>query len=232
MNGRRNTIVFSCGRKASGKSQLLHDLFSSRAERVLTIDNLGESKERDPDTVEAFGWPALMHALRAASRFPRWHIATSIEPDDLRELFTMICPPLGSPKERSLSVAFGGMAVECNEAYDIAPNGRTPDEVLAAWRRGRHYGLDLFMATQRPASVARELTALADLVFAFAQREPADIDYLAKQLSPAVAAQVRELRPEAYQCVRYDVNAGTIALLDRNRNVVGRSTGTSLAVGR
>lgn len=236
MNARRNQIVISVGRKGSGKSQLLWDLFTSRAPRVLSLDNLGETKERDPDVAEVFGWSQLMRALRAVAqldgngrpRFPRWHIAASVEPDDLRELFTMLCPPIGTPKEKSLAVAFGGMAVECNEAYDLAPNGRTPDEVLAAWRRGRHYGLDLYMATQRPASVAREVTALADLVFAFAQREPNDIDFLAKQISPAVAAQVRELRPEDFQCIRYDVNAGTSALLDKNRRVVGRSAGRSL----
>lgn len=226
---RRNQIVVSIGRKGSGKSQLLWDLFTSQAPRVLSLDNLGESKERDRDAVEVVGWSQLVQAFRAASRFQRWHIVASLEPADMKTLFTMICPPLGS-NQPSLSVAFGGMAIVSNEAYDVAPNGRTAPEILAAWRRGRHYQLDLYMATQRPAAVAREVTALADLVFCFAQREPVDIDFLGKHISPSVAVQVRDLRPENYQCVRYDSRDGTVALLDRNRRLVGRSADV-VAVG-
>lgn len=235
---RQNQIVFACGRKASGKSQLLWELFTSQAPRVLSLDNLGESKERDRDTVEVFGMAELRRTLRAVAQvddkgkflYPRWHIAASVEPTDLRDLFRMLCPPIGTPREQSLSYAFGGMAIECSEAYDLAPNGRTSDDILAAWRRGRHYRLDLYMATQRPASVARELTALTDLVFAFAQREQADVDFLSQHISRGVGEQVRALRPEQYQCVRYDVNDGTSKLLDKSRRVVGRSVDRPVSI--
>lgn len=217
MTRRRNVIVATLGRKGTGKSVLLWELYSSRAERLLSLDSLGESVERDPDTIETLGMGQLIDALGKAAAFPRWHIAGAVEPDDLKELFRMLAPPLGSSSP-SLSLAFGGLAIECGEAYEIAPNGSAAPEVLRAWRAGRHYSLSLFMAAQRPSSVAREVTAAADHVYAFAQSEPRDLEFLAKTISAPVADRVAQLRH--FECVHYDRDRSTATVLDRDRNPV------------
>lgn len=227
MSGHRNQIVVSLGRKRSGKSQLLWDMFTSRAPRVLTIGLVPEDLARDPDVVVVRGRTELYDALEQASAYERWHIAAALDVDKIVELCALLVPPFEAPAESSLSLALGkpwngGIAIECCEAYELAPSGRTPDEVLALWRRGRHYQLDLFMASQRPYSVHREVTAQADLIFAFAQNEKRDLDFLSDAVSEPFAQAVRELRVEDYCCMVHNRDDGTSRMLDRQRRTVGR----------
>lgn len=224
-------IAIALGRKGSGKSQLLHDLFTSQAPRVLTIGHIRQDLERDPQVIKTLGRAQLYQALERASGYDAWHIAAALEPEDLAELFTLLAPPLGSPRE-SLSLAFGGLAIECGEAYEIMPNGRTPDELLAGMRRSRHYSLDWYLGSQRPASIARDATGLADLIFAFAQSEPRDIAFLAESVSRPFADQVRQLRLEEYRCVVHNRDDGTSRLLGADRSTVGRLDEMAGAAGR
>lgn len=217
MTRRKNLIVATLGRKDTGKSQLLWDLYTSQAARVLSLDSMGESIERDPDAVEVIGMGQLIDTLQRCASYPRWHIAAVIDPDDVSELFALMTPRIGSNKP-SLSVAFGGMAIECGEAYEIAPNGATRPEVLAGWRKGRHYMLSLFMAAQRPSSVAREVTALADHLYMFAQGEKRDIDYIADCVSRPVADRVRRLKK--WECVFFNRDDGLAKVLNPARQVV------------
>lgn len=221
MTAHQSRIVVALGRKGSGKSKLLHDLFTARAPRVITIGHIRQDLERDTAVIRTLGRSQLFTALERASAYDRWHIAAALEPEHLAELFSLLAPPLGSPRE-SLSLAFKGLAVECGEAYEIMPNGRTPDEVLAGMRRSRHYSLDWYLGSQRPASVARDATGLADQIFAFAQSEPRDIAFLASSVSQPFAEQVRQLRLEEYQCMMHDRDDGSSRKLDRNRRVIGR----------
>lgn len=224
-------IVVALGRKGSGKSQLLHDLYTSRAPRVITIGHIAQDLGRDPNVIRTLGRAQLFTALERASAYPRWHIAAALEPVDLGELFTLLAPPLGSPRQ-SLALAFGGLAVACGEAYEIMPNGRTPDEVLAGLRRSRHYSLDWYLASQRPASIARDATGLADLIFAFAQSEPRDIAFLADTVSRPFADHVRRLVKDEYRCLLHNRDDGSSVILDRARRVVGQLHDELAAAGR
>lgn len=222
MSEYRNQIVFSSGRKGSGKSKLLWDMFTSRHPKVLTIGHIPEDLARDPDVVKARGRAQLYRMIEQVSGFDRWHLAAALDPDAIAELCSLLAPPYEAAPESSLSVALGGVALECCEAYELAPSTGTPPEVLGMWRRGRHYQLDLFMASQRPYSVAREVTAQADLIFAFAQGEKRDIDFLADTVSKPFAQAVARLRIEEYRCMVYNRADQTSRLLDRDRRTVGR----------
>lgn len=214
-----NEVVACLGRKHTGKSQLLHDLYTSQKDRVLSIGVLPQDVARDPDAVVVLGFGPLMDRLKQAAHYPRWHIATALEPPDQTELFVMLVPPLGSPRP-SLSKAFGGMALCINELYDVAPNQGCPEEVKRAPRVGRHHELDILFAAQRPASCSRDFTAAADHIYAFAQTEPADLDYLAKSISKPVARRIAQLTGHDY--VHFDRGTGIARHIDSAGRFVGR----------
>ena len=201
MAGIQNLIVAVMGRKGTGKSELLYKRYIATAPRVLELSMLEQDLSRDPNVIRALGFGRLMDALKQAAHYERWHIATELEPGDMVKLATMLCPPMGSTK-KSLSEALGGIALASGECYQVFPNGRAADEVLALVRRGRHYKLDLFMATQRPAACSRDITSAADHIYCFQQSEPADVDFVAKTVSKVVARRLPRLGEHEY--IRYE----------------------------
>lgn len=213
---RRNTIACVVGRKGTGKSELLWERFTSRAPRVLSLDSTGETTERNPNAIVAVGWRRLLEVLDAAAECGKWHIAAAIEPEDVRELFARLTPPLG--QGRSLSLAFGGMAVECGEVDLIAPNGGTPPEILSAFRRGRHYALDLYMATQRPASCAVDVRSMADIFVSFALTSPRDVAAASDELGGTMAERI--VRLPRYHCLYSTRADGRVVELDAQRRIV------------
>lgn len=215
---RESTTVAVFGRPGSGKSQLLYDLYTSQAPRVLSLDWLGEARERNPRAVPVVGFDALLDALERAADFDRWHIAAAIEPDDVRELCTLLAPSLSGENVTSLAASFDGMALECGEVDLIAPVSGAPKEVLGMWRRARHYGLSLFMGTQRPASCAVDVRSNSHHLYAFAQGGPHELDAIALATSEAVADAVSIL-PQ-YHCIHVDKRTGTAEELDAARRVV------------
>lgn len=215
-------IVASLGRKGSGKSQLLWELFTSQAPRVITIGHVPQDLARDPNVILTRGRDELYRAIERASAFDRWHIAAALGRDALLELFLLVAPGLEAPVERSLSVALKGLAIESGEAYQVFAVGYTPEPMLEAVRQSRHYELDLYLASQRPHSLSREVTAQADLIFAFAQSEPRDIAFLGETVSQPFAQVVRRLKFEDHSCVVHDRVDGSSRILDRNYHPAGR----------
>lgn len=215
---RRNTIVAGFGRKGTGKSVLLYDLFTSKAPRVLSLDSTGETRERNADAVLCVGYSSLRDAFRRAQNYQRWHIAAALEPDDVARLFALLTPPLGSGS--SLSLAFGGMAIECAEVDLIAPNSGAAPEVLSALRRGRHYALDMYFATQRPASCAVDVRSMSDFLFSFALSSPRDVAAVDAEMPLSVSDRIVRLRP--YHCLFYSKEKGSVVELDPARRVVER----------
>jgi hypothetical protein len=216
-NVRANTIVFGCGRKGSGKTTLLHERFIDHVPRVISLDVTGETTERFPDAVTCYTTDEVLGALTRAAALgaTRWHIAAILEPADVSRLFGLLAPPLSRDGAPSLSRVWGGIAVECSECDVIAPVSGAPPNVLTAFRRGRHHLLSLYMATQRPATCARDVTALADVIFAFAQTEPRDVAWLAGAISTPIADIVRQL--PRYHCVYYTREDGCVYVCDEHR---------------
>jgi hypothetical protein len=215
----RNTIALVTGRKGTGKSRFLWDWFTSRAPRVLSIDPNGESRKLNPNVTMAIGWDALVDALDRAADYGRWHIAAVLERDDFPKLFRLLTPPRGQGE--SLAEAFGGMAIECGEAFTVYPNAGTPPELLDALFRARHYGLDFFLATQRPASIAVDVRSMADIVASFSLGSPRDVTAVSAEMMdlPGIADRLQRL--PRYHCLYHTRDDGAVYELDPHRRVVG-----------
>lgn len=212
---RQNLISFVCGRKGAGKSQLLHEVFSNAHPRVITLDMTysGEVLERDPNAIPAFTLAELANILDVCAAQPSWHVAAELPARDVPALFEVLCPTSrGTP---SYSRAVGGVAVECGEVDAIAPVGGTPDIIDNAFKRGRHVLLSLFTGTQRPHECSRVVTSQADVVVAFSQHEPRDIEYLSRAISKPVGNLIRHL--PKYHHVWYDQATGMVYVRDEHR---------------
>lgn len=231
---RENEIVFCCGKKGSGKSRLLYDYFVSENPRTISLDFVGEVKERNPNALQVVGYDALLGALRSLVNVPRWHVAAVFDEYSMHELpklFRLLCPPF-NPDRRSLSRAFGGIALECSECDVILPNGSATVEARNMIKRGRHELLSLYFATQRPQECSRLCTAQADFVISFRMHEPNEMRYLARTVSPLYADLVKNL--PTYHSAWYEAATGQVEVRDANGettrefNVAGEGQGRLL----
>lgn len=207
--------IFACGSTGSGKTQFLRDVFLPRHPRALILDATGEW-EREKGVRVAYGFPELLAELRRAAGARRWRIVASLDDADVPKLAALLCPTT-SAKNGSLALALGGVALLSDELATVAGHD-APAEVRALWRMGRHVGLSILGATQRPAECARVCTAMARWLVVCALHEPNDVKYLAKQLPRAAIGALGEL-PQ-YGAILWDNISRRGWLLDKDRRAV------------
>lgn len=203
------------GPSGTGKSRFLSDVVRTLP-RVVTLDATGEGRTTYPDALGPFfGLANVGRAIEiAATRSDAWHIIAAMDDDELVAFFRLLVPRFDG-RSVSLSEALGGVAIECGEVDMIAPNSGAPAEVLGAWQRGRHFGLSLLTAVQRPPSAARIVSAQAQWLAAFVMTEPRDVAFLAAYMGDAAARCIEELPP--YHCCLYERDASRAYLLDPER---------------
>lgn len=211
---RKNTIAFACGVKGSGKSSLIRDAFTSQSPRVLTLEfTRWEALDFNPDAIQCIGLKDLLTKMQAVAPAESWHLVAAIEEEDVPALFAVLAPRI--TQGGGYAVAVGGMAVECGECDIIAPVSYVTPEVSNAFKRGRHYGLSLFMGTQRAHECARIVTAQADHVIIFRQHEPRDVEYLRQAVSKPIAEYIPSL-PEHWH-LWHEKATGRVYLRDAAR---------------
>lgn len=216
---RENEIVFCAGKKGSGKSTLLYDYFVTRSPRTISLDFVGDVKERNPHAMEVVGYAALLAKLSelVAARVERWHIAAVFDAyteRELPQLFRLLCPPY-DPVRISLPRALGGIALECSECDVILPNGGASVEARNMVKRGRHNLLSLLFATQRPQECSRLCTSQADFVISFAMHEPNELKYFAR-IAPRYSALLPHLPP--FYSAWYEPATGLVEIRDPQGN--------------
>lgn len=229
---RRNRQVFVCGPTASGKSELLSSLFTSQEKRLISLDFTGEVKARNPDAIACYTWAELRETLTMLVTDYRdrreWHVAAMLEEADVPKLLHMLAPPITAADTVGFALAVGGLGLECHECDLIAPNGRTDPRVTAAFKRGRHHLLSLYMATQRPAECSRVVTSQAHHVVSMRQHEPNDIAWLERTMGRATAARVRELPP--YHSAFFVPSTGCTHWLDSRYRVLSSTDAEGNAI--
>jgi hypothetical protein len=203
------------GPSGTGKSHFLSTVVR-RAPRVVTLDMTGEGRTTYPDAIGPFfGLRDVCRAVQTAANLSdAWHIIAAMDEREIPQFFRMLVPRFDG-RSVSLAEALGGVAVESGEVDMIAPNAGSDPDVLGAWQRGRHFGLSLLTAVQRPASAARIVSAQAQWLAAFVMTEPRDTAFLGAYMGDVAAGIVEEL--PRYHCALYERDAARVFVLDQNR---------------
>jgi energy-coupling factor transporter ATP-binding protein EcfA2 len=211
-------IVIVVGRTGSGKTQLLARLIGARHKRRITIDLLGECVELYPRALRARSVAQIVELMRRLHKadINQWHIVASIDVPHVGDLLALLCPT-GTASDTSLSAAWGGIALEIFELDLVAPVDRseksTRAQIKTAYARGRHYGLSILAATQRPHMIDRISTAQATHVVTFQMHEPSDLKFL-NDVGGKVFAEIARTGLEQYESAWYDARSGVIRVLD------------------
>lgn len=176
--------VIAVGRTLSGKTEWVWRRYVRREPRVLIIDpgewRVKHQRGAIPNAMVVSGADGIRDALLevAETRQSHWCIIADADRDELEEVQELLIP--AGRWEESPVPRLGGMAIFMDEV-DISIPLR--DSRLAGFnRRGRHVGLSVYMATQRPGSVNKEATSMADWIGILSLDEVSDVKYLRDRL--------------------------------------------------
>ena len=156
-----------------------------------------------------------MDELRRSARRERWTIVAALGSADAVALLNCIAPPNRNPKD-SFTYKVGGIVVETGECDQIAPPHMGIDAaVQGILSKGRHYRVSTLFGARRPSETNRLLTSQCDMLAAFEQHEPGDIEYLARTATPDIRRYLAALRKD-YEYVRFLTKRRQLAIIDAN----------------
>jgi len=228
----RSVRVLACGMTESGKDFLLRRLFLDRYPRALILDPLNEWPQERADFGRIYRVqraqdlrPTLARAVRDGAR---WRIYAALgagaAPDLARCLVPEVLRPIGA-----FPLHVGGMALYAGELDLFAPT-TAGEEVVGLWRRGRHVGLSIFAASQRPHGISRIVTSMSGWLLITKTIEPRDLAYLRGFIPPGAHAEVLTL-PWLW-AVLVDTRAGRWYVLDDKQRRAREGGGENGPPGR
>jgi hypothetical protein len=156
-----NLIIGLFGTKGSGKSTLARAIVEEHS-RVIVCDMLGEY---DADTIACSVEDAIKCLVEHehASTF-----SVSVRLSELEDYLDVL----------EVAYELTDTLVVLEEASFLCSASNFPPELSKLVRYGRHRRISQLYISRRPAEVARDVTAQADVLVTFRQREPRDLDYL------------------------------------------------------
>ncbi len=183
-------VTLIVGMPQQGKSTLA--LYKARREwaRVIVLDFV-RSRTFDGICPTFQSWAALAHWLaHASARSPRWCVALrSAEPQDYVGVLRA-----AKHLRRVLLV--------CDETGRICTVPGALEPLVEAAQVGAHFGggtgVGLYLTAQRPINVPPDVRSQAERVISFRQREPADLEWLAKSFDREFSAQLPLLADHRY----------------------------------
>lgn len=174
-NSNKPSLRLYCGATGSGKGVSLREyLRGLRAPRMLVWDPLGEYRD-----IVAVETSSLGEVARLAKK-PAFKVAYYPGPDvrTYEEKFAIFC---------RIAFAAGKLVMLVEELADVT----SPTHAPMAWRqctkKGRHAGLQIVAATQRPADIDKHFLGGCTYIRCFTQRFPADRKAMAGAMSVPVA---------------------------------------------
>lgn len=218
--------VFACGVTGSGKTAFLARHFLDKEPRLLVVDNTGEWEERGTAPA-TYGLAETAAALGeyAREKAKSWRHIAYLDTEEVEELSARLLIPVPHIK-RGYSAGVGGMALMLDEVDVFTPGGQSSAELRNLWRRGRHCGLSVYAATQRPANVSKEVTSQCRYLVILRQHETRDVEYLRGIIgkSPIVPIMRHVSRGEFRACL-WDTEEARGYLLDAAGKVTGQVSG-------
>lgn len=202
-------VVF--GRSGSGKTEYVKRVWLSKIPRLIIVDQIGEWRQLgDENGGVADGVEELLEQLRQKAPLQRWRIVALLDKPKLEELAYRLLPQgkIDSCVPRKL----GGMALFLDEVDQVAPvNGS--DAIRSLFRRGRHAGLTIVSASQRPGNVSKEVTSQCDFIAVLSLHETNDVAYLESVLGAKTATEALEwANSKPYRVALYFPRSGTLQL--------------------
>lgn len=179
LDPKSSLIIFVCGQKKTGKTELAHVLFRSYPFDKLLIDPNGDMKV-EPEAIvlpdpPPGRWPTRAElesqAVTKLGRPPRYH--SLVYRPDFGD------PGYGDNIDRAVGIGYaheGPTAEMIDEAHDAFPAGQMMKRPHArrAIRHNRHATLTLILATQRALMITPLCISNADWVYIFKLRAPSD----------------------------------------------------------
>lgn len=191
-------------------------MIGRRFPRRLIFDSMGEFADI-PAAVSVWTLADTLRELKRAAHRQRWVLVTRLSPSDTIKVITAIAPPDSDP-HASFSCKVGGVCVEHSEVSLIAPPHMGIDPaVMGMISYGRHYRVSALLATRRPAETNRIITSQADIVAAFTQHEPNDIDYLERAAASGIGEKIAQLKE--FEHVRLVTASRDLYIVDRNGGI-------------
>jgi hypothetical protein len=212
-NDAYNFQMFACGRKRSGKDHLI-SMIGRRFPRRIVLDTMAQHDDI-PAAERTWTLGETMDAIRRASRRSRWTVVAALGAQDTITLINCIAPPNRNPKD-SFTYRVGGVTLECGEVDQIAPPHMGIDAGVAGIiSKGRHYRVSSLFGARRPSETNRLLTSQCDMLAAFAQHEPKDVDWLSDTATPEIKRYLGALRAK-YEYVRLLTDGMKLAVVGAN----------------
>lgn len=212
MNG-ESYVLAVFGVKGSGKSTLLAQQ-RRRFRKVLILDLVAEyllPKNRIEGAHECTTLRASLDALERCASLDRWVIVAAVRPSAAAVLVSVLV--------NGYAKAVGGVAVECGEAEKLYRNhAGLPEFLEDAIHRGRHFAISMLLGTRRPRDLNRLVTSQADVICTFRQHEARDLEYVADNTSPGLAARIKKLGKWEY--VEYRPPIGVARHVSKDGDVI------------
>lgn len=207
----RGSTLFVSGPARSGKSSLLWHVYTSRAPRVVTLEVVDETLRLfDPGAIRVYGLADTFDALRSVAGQSRWHVVTSLDPEEVDRLVWLLAPELtqsrGAP---GYARAVGGVVLACGELAAIAPNPLPKSSALKhAYLRFAHHWLSIYGAAQHaPDCAPCTRTSVERAVFLRASDDLA-LNAVAEATTREIAETVAQL-PQFHSvtCIKHEGKA-------------------------
>lgn len=194
MSGARNTVSIGAilGASGSGKSSLMKlELLAARPPRLMIWDPKGEYAGFAPPVPGSRSTPSSLEDLvkKALSAGDRGSFALSFRPmlarKAMRGQFNVFC----QVAERARNCF-----VLVDELADVTEPGWAPEGWERITRQGRHAGITIRGASQRPAEIDKSFLGNASRIAVFRMNAESDVTLLAKILGKG-QGDVRGLQP-------------------------------------
>lgn len=173
------------GRSGSGKTVYVREQWFPHFPRLIILDQTGEWRKLEQENGgRADGLEALVEAMKEKAGSRRWRIVADLDNDEIEQLAAILIPR--GAVDRSPARLLGGLALFMDEVDLVAPVN-APQGIRSLFRRGRHAGLSVISASQRPANVSKEVTSQAQFLAILALHEKNDVAYLKQVLGAETA---------------------------------------------
>lgn len=174
-NSNKPNLRLYCGATGSGKGVSLREYMRAlRAPRMLVWDPLGEYSDLVTVTTSKLADVARLAANKA------FKVAYYPGPDarTYDEKFALFC---------RIAFAAGNLVMLVEELADVTSPAHAPMAWRQCTKKGRHAGLQIVAATQRPADIDKHFLGGCTYIRCFTQRFPADRKAMAGAMSIPVA---------------------------------------------